>query len=72
MLQRGKGKAMLIVEVRAHVSEKNSEVLLGAGENPECAVEVVTSLALLELFECVDVKDVRIRRSPDVSDVDGN
>jgi hypothetical protein len=70
-LQRGKEKAMCIVHVRVHCSDRLSEMLVGDVEQTELTIESIVGTALLEVFDTVHVENVTVHHYPERNDGDG-
>jgi hypothetical protein len=68
--QRGKEKAMCIVNMRVQCSDAFSEMLVGDVEHTELTIESIVGTALLEVFDSVLVENVTVHHSPNCNNGD--
>ena len=69
--QRGKEKAMCIVNVRVKCSDTFSELFVDDVEFAELTIESIVGTALLEVFDSVLVENVTVHHSPNCNNGDG-
>jgi uncharacterized alkaline shock family protein YloU len=62
---------MCVIHVRVQCSDKFSEVLVGDVEYTELTIESIVGIALLEVFDTVQVENVTVQHSPKRNDGDG-
>ena len=62
---------MCVIHVRVQCSDKFSEVLVGDVEYTELTIESIVGIALLEVFDTVQVENVTVQHSPKRNDEDG-
>ena len=56
---------MCVVHMRVHCSDRFSELLVGDVEHTELTIENIVGLALLEVFDRVDVENVTVHHFPE-------
>jgi hypothetical protein len=69
--QRGKEKAMCIVNMRVQCSDALFKMLVGDVEHAELTIESIVGTALLEVFDTVVVENVTVHDSPNCNNGDG-
>ena len=63
---------MCIVHMRVRCSDKYSELLVDDVEYTELTIENLVSLALLEVFDTVEVENVTFQQQPGPDDSDAS
>ena len=63
--------AMCTIHMRVRCSDKYSELFVGDVEYTELTIENIVGIALLEVFDTVQVENITVQKSPGPDDGDG-